>query len=426
MVIALRELNRFKPTRDGGAPIVKPPTRGLGAGPRPRSRTTSSASSSRRSATSRASPREARAARRRAATPTSRRAHGRARLVRAADRRGVRRLRRQLLRRDAVPRGDRRAAQSPVAAYGVTLIVVGALNKFGSEEQKRDLLGRVAKGGTLAIAMSEPEAGSDVASLKTPRSPRRRRVGARRREDVVLLRAQGEPHPDRLPHRRRRAARGHVDDLRPARRRGLHDHSDPDARRRGDQRAAPRRRARARGGAARHRGRRLDAADGRAQLRAHDPRRDLARHRPARLRRRARLRQGAAASSAARSAPSRRSAQVRRARDRARAGAPARALGRAPDRRGPAADAAAGGLDGEAGGDRARQALRARGHADHGRLRLRDRVSDGAPPAHRRGRRRSTAAPRRSRRTSSPRRSGCSSYGRPWPRFDGSGAIRAL
>src|SRR4051812_6710989 len=54
----------------------------------------------------------------------------------------------------------------PVAAYGVTLIVVGALNRFATEEQKRDLLGRVTKGGTLAIAMSEPDSGSDVASLK--------------------------------------------------------------------------------------------------------------------------------------------------------------------------------------------------------------------------------------------------------------------
>jgi isovaleryl-CoA dehydrogenase len=55
----------------------------------------------------------------------------------------------------------------PVNAYGVTLIVVGALNRFGSEEQKADLFGRVVRGGTLAIAMSEPEAGSDVAALKT-------------------------------------------------------------------------------------------------------------------------------------------------------------------------------------------------------------------------------------------------------------------
>jgi alkylation response protein AidB-like acyl-CoA dehydrogenase len=57
--------------------------------------------------------------------------------------------------------------QIPIGAYGVTLIVTGALNRFGTEEQKHDLLGRVARGGSLAIAMSEPEAGSDVAALKT-------------------------------------------------------------------------------------------------------------------------------------------------------------------------------------------------------------------------------------------------------------------
>ncbi len=56
--------------------------------------------------------------------------------------------------------------QVPIGAYGVTLICVGALNRFGTDEQKADLLGRVTKGGTLAIAMSEPDSGSDVASLK--------------------------------------------------------------------------------------------------------------------------------------------------------------------------------------------------------------------------------------------------------------------
>jgi isovaleryl-CoA dehydrogenase len=55
----------------------------------------------------------------------------------------------------------------PIGGYGVTLIVVGALNRFGSEKQKRELFERVVGGGTLAIAMSEPEAGSDVANLKT-------------------------------------------------------------------------------------------------------------------------------------------------------------------------------------------------------------------------------------------------------------------
>src|SRR3954463_6947741 len=58
-------------------------------------------------------------------------------------------------------------ARLPIGAYDVTLIVTGALNRFGTEEQKQDLLGRVSKGGTLAIAMSEPDSGSDVASLKT-------------------------------------------------------------------------------------------------------------------------------------------------------------------------------------------------------------------------------------------------------------------
>lgn len=56
--------------------------------------------------------------------------------------------------------------QVPIGAYGVTLIVVGALNRFGTEDQKRELLGGVARGGTLAIAMSEADAGSDVAALK--------------------------------------------------------------------------------------------------------------------------------------------------------------------------------------------------------------------------------------------------------------------
>jgi alkylation response protein AidB-like acyl-CoA dehydrogenase len=56
--------------------------------------------------------------------------------------------------------------QIPVGAYGVTLIVVGALNKFGTDEQKQEHLGHVARGGALAIAMSEPDSGSDVASLK--------------------------------------------------------------------------------------------------------------------------------------------------------------------------------------------------------------------------------------------------------------------
>jgi isovaleryl-CoA dehydrogenase len=54
----------------------------------------------------------------------------------------------------------------PVAAFGVTAIVAGAYERFGTEEQKQDILGGIVRGAVEAIAMSEPEAGSDVASLR--------------------------------------------------------------------------------------------------------------------------------------------------------------------------------------------------------------------------------------------------------------------
>src|SRR4051794_8900853 len=57
--------------------------------------------------------------------------------------------------------------RAPPGAYGVTLIVVGALNRFGTEEQKRELFGRGVEGGAPAIAMSGPDPGPHVASLKT-------------------------------------------------------------------------------------------------------------------------------------------------------------------------------------------------------------------------------------------------------------------
>src|SRR5437660_7029458 len=47
--------------------------------------------------------------------------------------------------------------RAPIGGYPVTLICVGALNRFGSEDQKRALLQHAAAGGVLAIAMSEPD-----------------------------------------------------------------------------------------------------------------------------------------------------------------------------------------------------------------------------------------------------------------------------
>jgi isovaleryl-CoA dehydrogenase len=56
---------------------------------------------------------------------------------------------------------------APIGGYGTTLIVAGAVQRFGSEEQRREILGGIAGGSVEAIAMTEPEAGSDVGSLST-------------------------------------------------------------------------------------------------------------------------------------------------------------------------------------------------------------------------------------------------------------------
>ncbi len=54
---------------------------------------------------------------------------------------------------------------APISAYATTLIVAGATERFGSEEQKAEILGGIANGAAEAIAMTEPEAGSDVGAL---------------------------------------------------------------------------------------------------------------------------------------------------------------------------------------------------------------------------------------------------------------------
>jgi alkylation response protein AidB-like acyl-CoA dehydrogenase len=56
---------------------------------------------------------------------------------------------------------------APIGGYATTLIVAGATKRFGTEEQKKEILGAIAAGSVEAIAMTEPEAGSDVGSLTT-------------------------------------------------------------------------------------------------------------------------------------------------------------------------------------------------------------------------------------------------------------------
>jgi alkylation response protein AidB-like acyl-CoA dehydrogenase len=56
---------------------------------------------------------------------------------------------------------------APIGGYATTLIVAGATGRFGSDDQKREILGGIAGGAVEAIAMTEPESGSDVGSLTT-------------------------------------------------------------------------------------------------------------------------------------------------------------------------------------------------------------------------------------------------------------------
>jgi alkylation response protein AidB-like acyl-CoA dehydrogenase len=56
-------------------------------------------------------------------------------------------------------------AMAPVGGFTTTIIAAGAYERFGTEEQKKAILGGVANGAVEAISMSEPGAGSDVAAL---------------------------------------------------------------------------------------------------------------------------------------------------------------------------------------------------------------------------------------------------------------------
>jgi alkylation response protein AidB-like acyl-CoA dehydrogenase len=56
---------------------------------------------------------------------------------------------------------------APIGGYATTLIVAGATRRFGTEEQKERVLGGISSGSVEAIAMTEPESGSDVGSLST-------------------------------------------------------------------------------------------------------------------------------------------------------------------------------------------------------------------------------------------------------------------
>lgn len=54
----------------------------------------------------------------------------------------------------------------PIGGFGVSMISAGAVEKFGTEELKQEILGGVVNGNVESIAMSEPGAGSDVGALQ--------------------------------------------------------------------------------------------------------------------------------------------------------------------------------------------------------------------------------------------------------------------
>jgi isovaleryl-CoA dehydrogenase len=54
---------------------------------------------------------------------------------------------------------------APVGGFTTSIIAAGPYEKFGTEQQRKTVLGGISRGAVEAIAMSEPEAGSDVAAL---------------------------------------------------------------------------------------------------------------------------------------------------------------------------------------------------------------------------------------------------------------------
>jgi alkylation response protein AidB-like acyl-CoA dehydrogenase len=54
----------------------------------------------------------------------------------------------------------------PIYGLGTTMISVGVLQRFATETQKQQILGGVCRGEVLSIAISEPDAGSDVGAMR--------------------------------------------------------------------------------------------------------------------------------------------------------------------------------------------------------------------------------------------------------------------
>ncbi|MBP2364810.1 acyl-CoA dehydrogenase family protein [Pseudonocardia parietis] len=71
--------------------------------------------------------------------------------------------------------------QAPLFGLGVTMVGATVVERFGTEEQKRDILGAVCRGDVIATAISEPGAGSDPGAMT---------CRAERRGDTYVLNGQ--------------------------------------------------------------------------------------------------------------------------------------------------------------------------------------------------------------------------------------------
>ena len=107
---------------------------------------------------------------------------------------------------EQIGRGDS-AARTVVSVQ--TSLVCGSIERWGTEEQKQRWLPRLCSGEALGcFGLTEPDTGSDAASLRTRAETDGRRLGAQRPEDVDLARQLRRGRADLRPDRARVGSEG--------------------------------------------------------------------------------------------------------------------------------------------------------------------------------------------------------------------------
>ena len=106
---------------------------------------------------------------------------------------------------------EMKAAGEPRGPQYMNVNWIGpTLMKYGTPEQQAEHVAGIASGKVIwCQGFSEPNAGTDLAALRTPRRAQGRRLCRQRIEDLDLLRPQGRPGAScsRGPDRRARTCR---------------------------------------------------------------------------------------------------------------------------------------------------------------------------------------------------------------------------